>query len=829
MKTFNPTLAIPYIASEELFIPSPWSQDPSATDNTSVVADASITPDGANVNLKVQDGWRWIQLGDPTHIYSYARTEINLTNQIGFTVFPAGVVTTFEWQGYFTTGLPAVLSGEPFVAPFQIHHQGGGSPPYALEVDTSNHLLYLYIHNINGTFNRRELLGDFNDLVNVSTNIKANYKPNSATGIADGSMQILINNVEVFSETGVENCVVQNHDYAKVGIYDYTNAIVDPSNPGRGQSLEMVVENFSVYLAATPTRTHIDTSQAGVPVGGTAGQFLQKNSTTNFDYSWATASGLTTIYSGDGTLASNRTVTMGGKSISFFDDTNGDFSGLYIDPTTYITHLGGSTGAGAVNIELDANSGTATVNNGTLVVNNALLASFMTSGTDQMVAVDPSGYMYSTSFPISSINTDTTSAQTLTTGTSGTNFTIDDDGVGGHVFNLPVASGTNTGKLSNTDWTTFNSKQGAITLTTTGTSGASTLIGNTLNIPQYGSVTSVALSLPSFITVSGSPITTTGTLTGTLATQSANLVFAGPSSGSPAAPTFRALVAADIPGSVSPITVVNTTSLFSTGLPSPAGLTSTSINSVMLGSDAGNASSGSNSVVFIGQSAGFQVSSGSNMVAIGNNSGNRATNSSNAVFIGTSAGFTATNVPTSQFIGYFSGYNATNANNSTFMGATTGQDATNADHSNFIGSRAGLSASNASYSNLFGWQVGSSFTANNIGANNIIIGTNISLANATANGINIGGVLFGTNTYATVGTGTTPSITAVSNGSIGIGVVPASITARLHLPAGTATANTAPLKIPSGTLLTTPEPGAIESDGTHLYWTDAGGTRRQLD
>lgn len=61
-------------------------------------------------------------------------------------------------------------------------------------------------------------------------------------------------------------------------------------------------------------------------------------------------------------------------------------------------------------------------------------------------------------------------------------------------------------------------------------------------------VTSVGLALPSIITVSGSPVTSTGTLTGTLATQAANLVFAGPVSGGAAAPTFRALVAADVPG-----------------------------------------------------------------------------------------------------------------------------------------------------------------------------------------------------------------------------------------------------------------------------------------
>lgn len=62
-----------------------------------------------------------------------------------------------------------------------------------------------------------------------------------------------------------------------------------------------------------------------------------------------------------------------------------------------------------------------------------------------------------------------------------------------------------------------------------------------------GSVTSVGLSLPGVFTVSGSPVTTSGTLTVALATQSANVVWAGPTGGGAAAPTFRALVESDIP------------------------------------------------------------------------------------------------------------------------------------------------------------------------------------------------------------------------------------------------------------------------------------------
>lgn len=65
-----------------------------------------------------------------------------------------------------------------------------------------------------------------------------------------------------------------------------------------------------------------------------------------------------------------------------------------------------------------------------------------------------------------------------------------------------------------------------------------------------GTVTSVGFqdsSINPIYAVSGSPITTSGTLTITLDTQSKNLVFAGPSSGSDAQPSFRSLVAADLP------------------------------------------------------------------------------------------------------------------------------------------------------------------------------------------------------------------------------------------------------------------------------------------
>lgn len=71
---------------------------------------------------------------------------------------------------------------------------------------------------------------------------------------------------------------------------------------------------------------------------------------------------------------------------------------------------------------------------------------------------------------------------------------------------------------------------------------------------------------------------------------------------------------------------------------------------------------------------------------------------------------------------------------------------------------------------------------------------------------------------------------AVTSAGIAIGSQAGALTAtaRLHLMAGAAAVSSAPLKFTAGINLTTPEIGAMEYDGTDLFFTNGVGTREQI-
>ncbi len=180
-------------------------------------------------------------------------------------------------------------------------------------------------------------------------------------------------------------------------------------------------------------------------------------------------------------------------------------------------------------------------------------------------------------------------------------------------------------------------------------------------------------------------------------------------------------------GAASPITVVNTTNLFSTGLTGTGqGVTATN-GSIFLGINAGKNATGADRSNFIGQGAGNGATNATSSNFFGLNAGNGATDATSSNFFGPAAGGTAINAHDSNFFGseagseatdayysnffgYNAGYQATNARNSNFFGIASGAGATDAIHSNFFGEASGGAAAYANNSNFFGTYAGNAST-----------------------------------------------------------------------------------------------------------------------
>ena len=183
----------------------------------------------------------------------------------------------------------------------------------------------------------------------------------------------------------------------------------------------------------------------------------------------------------------------------------------------------------------------------------------------------------------------------------------------------------------------------------------------------------------------------------------------------------------------------------------------------------GGVNSGMNSsgarTIYIGVSAGYSTT-GNDSIYMGYYAGGITSNTCNVNFLGYYAGQCAQNAYSSNFLGNQAGCGAQNSNNSNFFGQNTGFLAIGASNSNFFGQTAGYGTNNASNSNFFGFQAGyATGSAPTVGANNIIIGTNLTLPSLYANGVNIGGLIFGSGSYKTI---TGNPFSGSANGFVGI-------------------------------------------------------------
>jgi hypothetical protein len=114
-------------------------------------------------------------------------------------------------------------------------------------------------------------------------------------------------------------------------------------------------------------------------------------------------------------------------------------------------------------------------NNNVIILSAVATPPYPAIPSSILTVTQQSGIMAGTG--ITAINSLTASAQTMATGTSGTDFAINSSG-STHTFNLPSASSTNRGALSTTDWTRFANFQILSGYQTLGSAFKSILMSN---------------------------------------------------------------------------------------------------------------------------------------------------------------------------------------------------------------------------------------------------------------------------------------------------------------------------------------------------------------
>lgn len=237
--------------------------------------------------------------------------------------------------------------------------------------------------------------------------------------------------------------------------------------------------------------------------------------------------------------------------------------GAFVSLSGTQTISGNKTFSGTVALGSSASATTPSgSSNDTTVATTAFVTSKMTglgTGTVTSVGLSLPAMFSVTGSPVTSSGTLTAS---LASQTANYVFIAPNGTAGAPTFralvaaDLPSLTGTYLGLSAggtvsgNTTFSGTVALGSSATATTPSTLDNTTKVATTAYVQNQGyltqAVTSVGLSLPNIFTVSGSPVTLTGTLSASLASQTTNTVFAAPN-GSTGAPTFRSLVAADIP------------------------------------------------------------------------------------------------------------------------------------------------------------------------------------------------------------------------------------------------------------------------------------------
>jgi hypothetical protein len=341
-----------------------------------------------------------------------------------------------------------------------------------------------------------------------------------------------------------------------LGTHGSTGNLVFGTGVGYSERLRIVGSTGNVLIGTTTDAGFkLDVSGTGrfssyLYVGGGSGSGLATSSTNTSLVIW----NRTVTASGDGILLGNGFNALGGTNINLnvvrvpvgttygggtnttnviyitptINNSGGTniLRGIYYEPTltslTGTTHraietvtgnvIFGST-SGNVLIGTTTDAGYKLDVNGTARVQGAFTATLANVSTANVVYYNTTTGLFTYGAAPGGGGGGTVTSVGLSSATSGVTIGATPVTTSGTItIAIATASGSQNGLLSSTNWTTFNNKQNAISLTTTGTSGAATFVSNTLNIPNY-TLAGLGYSVPTLAQVTTAGNTTTNAIT----------------------------------------------------------------------------------------------------------------------------------------------------------------------------------------------------------------------------------------------------------------------------------------------------------------------------
>ena len=184
-------------------------------------------------------------------------------------------------------------------------------------------------------------------------------------------------------------------------------------------------------------------------------------------------------------------------------------------------------------------------------------------------------------------------------------------------------------------------------------------------------------------------------------------------------------------------------------------------SSSFIGNLAGQSLTAPTYSVYVGEQSGLSSSYSAYTTLVGAFSGLNSVSSSFLTALGYSSAVSSSSSLYSTVIGPYSGYSSYGIYGSNVIGWYAATLSSASYYSTIIGPYAGYQLNGGAYSTILGYNAAFS---SSLGNNNIVIGTNVTLASGSSNSINIGGLIFGSGSYFSTGSVSSGSV----NGCVGI-------------------------------------------------------------